>query len=173
MAACFFILFLFIPMSVTGQTVHSAQYEKDTLIAAAKDLMTSAGYCALITLGKGGNPNVRTMDPFAPENDMIVWLGTNVNSRKVSEIKNDSRVVLYYGSHKGSGYVVVNGNAFIVDDDDSKNKYWKDKWDQFYSEKKSNYILIKVIPDKLEVVDYSRDIIGDPETWAVPVVNFD
>jgi len=46
----------------------------------------------LITLDKDGAPRARTMDPFPVEDDFTVWFGTNSNSRKVVQIKNDPRV---------------------------------------------------------------------------------
>ena len=35
--------------------------------------MTAQHYCALITLGEDGRPVVRTMNPFPPDDDMMVW----------------------------------------------------------------------------------------------------
>ena len=168
---CFIVSILILPMTLEGQDDHSSKYNRDTLIVSAKELMTSAKYCALITFSESGLPNVRTMNPFAPEKDMTVWLGTNAKSRKVKEIKNNSVVALYYASSGGSGYVVVRGNAYIVNDEKTKNKYWKSEWEEFYEDNKENYMLIKVIPEKLEVVDYGRGIVGDQETWAVPAVD--
>ena len=160
------------PVLLTAQNTETASYDPDTLITAANELIQSTRYCALITLDKSGHPQVRIMDPFYPDENMTVWLGTNVNSRKVQEIRNDSRVTLYYEESKGAGYVVIKGHAVIVDDEEKEKEYWKKGWDAYYSDQKSNYVLIKVTPDELEIIDYNHTIIGDSETWAVPKVKF-
>ena len=157
---------------ITFAQENEALFNRDTLITAARKMMETARYCALITLDETGYPVARTMDPFLPKDDMVVWLGTNINSKKVREIKNDSRVSLYYQSPNGVGYVLIEGQAYLVDDTLKKQIYWKKEWSRFYSEEKSNYILIKIIPEKLELLDYQHGIIGDTKTWAVPFVEF-
>ena len=82
--------------------------------------MHSARFCALITIDESGSSHARTMDPFDPDENMIVWLGTNRNSRKVREIKNNPNVTLFYTQNKGVGYVSIIGNATIVDDKEKK-----------------------------------------------------
>ena len=171
-AVCFAVLLFILPTAIEAQDTYPAKHNRDTLIAAAGNLMKSAGYCALVTLDENGFPNVRTMHPFEPEKDMTVWLGTNSNSRKVNEIKNNPRVALYYFLSNASGYVVLKGIATLTDDPAMTGKYWKEKWEDYYEDQKKNYMLIKVVPDKIEVVDYNSGITGDSDTWAVPSVSF-
>jgi general stress protein 26 len=146
--------------------------ERDSLINAARIMMESVRYCAVITLDTSGHPDARIMDPFLPDENMVIWLGTNFNSRKVKQIINDSRVTLYYQASNEAGYVVIKGQAYIVQDSLKKQTYWKNEWSRFYSENKSNYTLIKVIPEKLEIIDYQHGIFGDSKTWDVPFVKF-
>lgn len=160
------------PLRSWAQDTELSNYERDTLITAAKEIMETSRYCALITLDESGHPQVRTMDPFLPNEDMVVWLGTNIYSRKVREIDNDSRVTLYYEAPNGSGYAVIQGNAYLVDDPEKMEKYWKDEWDAFYPDKDSTFSLIKVIPKKLEIIYYSYGITGSSKTWAVPHIEF-
>ena len=134
--------------------------------------MKAAELCALITIDDSGYPSARTMDPFLPDDSMVVWLGTNLNSKKVKEIKKNSKVALYYQSPQKIGYVLIKGNAYIVDDVNKKQTYWKEEWSRFYSDEKSNYVLIKIIPNKLELLDYQNGIFGDPNTWEIPSVEF-
>lgn len=143
-----------------------------SLLDAAKEIMRSAKYCALITIDDSGHPQARMMDPFAPEDDFIVWLGTNKNSRKVREIKANSKVTLYYQALNGAGYVSIKGLAVLVNDKESTSKYWKDEWKQFYSDGKVHYILIKIVPQKLEIVSYKHNLTGDPLTWEAPSIDF-
>lgn len=169
----FSAIMLLCPLGIWAQDTELTNYERDTLIIAAKEIMETTRYCALITLDLSGHPQVRQMDPFSPDDDMVVWLGTNINSRKVREIRYDSRVTLYYEAPNGSGYVVIQGNAYVIDDPEIKGKYWKEEWDTFYPDKSSTYTLIKVIPEKLEIIYYKHGITGSSKTWAVPYIEFD
>src|SRR5437667_3834393 len=92
---------------------------------------TAARYCALITLDSNGRPQARTMDPFPPEENMVVWLGTNPKSRKVAEILHNEHVTLYYFVSEDQAYVAISGRARIVQDARAKAKYWKDEWKNF------------------------------------------
>jgi general stress protein 26 len=159
-------------LGIWAQDTALPYFERDTMISAAKEIMETTRYCALITLDKSGHPQARTMDPFPPENDMIVWLGTNINSRKVQEINSDSRVTLYYEAPNGTGYVVIQGNAYLVDDPEEVLVYWKEEWDTFYPDKDSTYTLIKVVPKKLEIVDYMHGITSSSKTWKAPQIEF-
>ena len=72
------------PFAGFGQLAEQGSGNVDQrLVEAAKEIMTAAGTCALITLDDEGVPRVRAMDPFAPEEDLTVWFGTNSKSRKV------------------------------------------------------------------------------------------
>jgi len=143
------------------------------LLNSARDIMVNAKICSLITLDKEGRPRARAMDPFLPEDDFTVWLGTNSNSRKVTQIKNDSRVTLYYFDTEIEGYVVINGTAKLITDLVFKEKYWKKKWEAFYPNKQKDYMLIKVVPIWLEILSSTHGIYNDPTTWQPPTVEFD
>ena len=168
----YLIVILQFPIMVFAQDKMGTQFNRDTLITTSRIMMETVRYCAVITLDTTGHPDVRIMDPFLPDKDMVVWLGTNLNSRKVKQITEDSRVTLYYQGPNEVGYVVIKGQAYMVDDSIKKQIYWKEEWSRFFSENKSNYTLIKVVPDKLEIIDYQHGIFGDPKTWAVPFVIF-
>lgn len=123
------LLLLFImtaPMSIRAQEKQTVALERGTLIAAAREIINDVRYCALITIDKTGRPQVRTMDPFPPEKDMVIWLGTNKKSKKVQEIRNDPRVTLYYADARGGGYVTISGIARLVDAPTEKARRWKE-----------------------------------------------
>ena len=164
--------FLFLHCNIFGQTYNLQDTTRIKLMKAAKEIMNTANYCALITLDKEGRPRVRVMDPFKPEADLIVWFGTNPNSRKVSQIKNDPRVTLYYLDNDASGYVMIHGTAQLVDDPMEKERRWKDDWSSFYPKKPEGYLLIKVVPAWMEIISTTRGIVGDKITWQPPMVLF-
>ena len=166
-------IILLIPASVLAQNRGSKNPLDNKLISAAREIMVSAGTCALITLDKEGRPRVRTMDPFLPDGNLTVWFGTNIKSRKVDQIRNDPRVTLYYLDSDNTGYVMMAGTAELVDPKKEKEERWKDEWEAFYPNKSDEYFLIKVSPEWIEVISESRDILGDSITWKPPVVFFD
>jgi general stress protein 26 len=167
-----FLVFISFPQFILAQNTQTSLWERDSLISAAHEIIENSRYCALITLDKSGMPSVRTMDPFKPEEDMVIWLGTSSKSRKVNEIRNDSRVTMYYADPDGAGYVVINGKAILVNDQKEKERWWKKEWEAFYPEDRNNYLLIKVVPNKLEILSYKHGFTGDPETWRVPAIDF-
>ncbi len=166
------ILIFLIPETGISQLTTQKDSLRSRYIDAAKEIMIAAGNCALVTLDSEGRPRIRTMDPFTPDEDLTVWLGTNPKSRKVEQIKNDPRVTLYYFDKAAAGYVMIHGNALLVNDIDVKKVRWKENWNAFYPDKNENYLLIKVSPYWMEVVSYMHGIAGDSISWTPPKVYF-
>jgi general stress protein 26 len=157
---------------IRGQVKQTPRLDRQSLIETARQIMKTARYCALITLDSNGRPHARTMDPFPPEANMVVWLGTNAKSRKVAEIRRNQRVTLYYFVPAEQAYVTISGRARIVHDATEKVKHWKDEWKDFYPDREKNYLLIAVVPEKLEVISVKLGIVGDTVTWTPPAVRF-
>lgn len=167
------LILLLIPSGSFSQNTAQKDSSDIKLMNAAREIMTAAHYCALITLDENNLPMVRVMDAFLPENDFTVWFGTNSKSRKVNHIKKNPNVTLYYLDSDASGYVVIHGTAQLVNDQKEKEKHWKDEWESFYPDKAEDYLLIKVSPDWMEVLSNTRGIVGDPKTWQAPILKFD
>lgn len=166
------LIILMLPLPMYSQEEGQSDSTNLKLITAAREIIKEAGTCALITLDDKSIPMVRTMDPFLPEADFTVWFGTNAKSRKVSHIKNNPDVTLYYRSADASGYVVIHGKAKLVDDQKEKEKRWKEEWEAFYPNNKEGYLLIKVTPEWMEILSYADGIVADPETWQTPTLKF-
>lgn len=148
------------------------EFSRDQLIAAAREIMTTTRYCALITNDGRGRANARTMDAFAPEEDMTVWFATNPLSRKVTEIRRNPRVTLYYFDRENQAYVTLHGIARVVNDPQEKARHWKDDWKTFYPDRDKSYLLIAVRPLRLEVVNVKGGIVGKSRAWDPPSVTF-
>ena len=162
-----FLLFFTLPAFA-----QQPQFSRDALISAAREIMTATRYCALISTGRDGRSHARTMDAFAPEEDMTVWLATNPRSRKVAEIRRNPKVTLYYFDRESSAYVTIYGTARLVNDKNEKAKRWKEDWKTFYPDRDRDYLLIEIIPEKLEVVSVKKGIVGDERRWGTPTVSF-
>ena len=137
------------------------------VVAAAHEVMTVARYCALITIGDGGQPQARIVDPFPPDESGDVWIATRPVTRKVAQIRSDPRVTLFYFDTEGLAYVTLIGRAELVDDAGMKAQHWNESWTPFYSDgpRGDDYLLIRVRPRRLEVVNPAHGMMGDPVTW--------
>jgi general stress protein 26 len=157
------------PVAVAEEKPSSPD-ERARLIAAAREIMAAQTYCALVTIDETGRPQVRTMNPFPPEEDMTVWFATNTRSRKVREIRRDPRVALYYSDHaKAIGYVQITGHAVLVDDRQEILKRKRAYWDQAFPGLQ-NLVLVEVVPERLDVLNYKAGVPADPETWRTPSI---
>lgn len=159
-------------IAVLGPSAYSQDTTREKLITAARETMAAARYCALITIDSSGRAQARTLDPFPPDENMVVWLGTNPRSRKVAAIRRNPRVTLYYFDREAQAYVTVYGIARLVNEPAAKLKWWKDDWKAFYPNRTKDYLLIRVTPQKLEVVNVKKNIVGDPHNWIPPSVSF-
>lgn len=167
--ATVFLIASFFTLPVSAQ---QPRFSRDALISAAREVMTTTRYCALITTGRNGRAHARTMDAFAPEDDMTVWLATNPRSRKVAEIRRNPKVTLYYFDRDSAAYVTIYGIARLVNDKGEKAKRWKEDWKTFYPDRDKSYLLIKVTPERLEVVNVNKGIVGTSPTWQPLSVDF-
>src|SRR5258708_28139062 len=148
------------------------QRSREELIAAAREIIAKARYCALITVDSKGLAHARTMDPFPPDENLVIWFGTNPKSRKVAEIRRHHRVTLYYFDRESPAYVTINGFAQLVNNRAEKARHWKDEWKAFYPDREKGYLLIEVTPKELEIVNEKKGIVGDAHFWTPPTVRF-
>ena len=150
----------------------SANKKDDSIKKTALEIIESSKYCALISTGLDGYPNARMMDPFPPDEKMVVWMGTNSNSRKVKDIRKNNKISLYYEAPDGDGYVNLQGIGHIVDEKEEKLKYFKKGWEEYYPGNRDGFILIRFITDRIEIVSYKHGLLGDKITWEAPSLIF-
>lgn len=141
-----------------------SQQEKDILKASQK-IIKDCYFGTLISIDKSGQPRARVMEPFAPEYDFTIWMATNPKSRKVSQIENNSKVTMHYFDKNNMGYVSLMGNAFIINDNAIKKEKWKKGWEQFYQNQEEAYLLLKFVPETLELISIPTGFTGDKNTW--------
>jgi len=168
-----FFLFLLTLLSLKGSAQNEqSSFPYDTLMQAAREIIQATSYCALVTIDSTGQPQVRTMNPFPLGDEMVIWFATSRKSRKVKEIKNNPKVCVYYADHNSAkGYVNITGTAVIIDDKEllvkMKRAYWENipNW-------QDRFVLLKITPKTLDVINYSRGISGDPETSRASTIVF-
>jgi general stress protein 26 len=143
---------------------------RDTIMLAAREIIKETTYCGLVTIDSTGQPQVRTMNPFPANDELITWFATSRSSRKVREIKNDPRVCVYYANHiSAKGYVNITGIAEIIDDKDLLTKMKRDYWESI-PDWQNMFVLIKIVPKTIEVINYKHGLNNDPKTFRAPAI---
>ena len=142
------------------------------LKSIAREVIASSENCALITVDSLGIAHARTMDPFSPDENFNIWMATNPKSNKANQIKNNPNVTLYYFDKKNSSYVSIQGKAKLINSNESKEKFWKNKWENFYKNRTTDYLLIQFTPVKLNLISEKHNILGDSISWKTPEILF-
>ena len=162
---------IFLLLSVTPEQIHAqGSVNRDTLLLAAREIINETTYCALVTIDSTGQPQVRTMNPFPIGDELIIWFATSRKSRKVREINNNPKVCVYYADHKTAiGYVNITGKAEVIDDKGLLIKMKRDYWEGM-PDWQSIFVLIKIIPETIEVINYKHGLNNDPVTFRAPSI---
>lgn len=149
-------------------SAQTAAPSREAALAAARQVIAAARYATFATIDEvGGYPHSRVVDPFEPEADFTIWIGTNAETRKVREIARNPRVSLLYFDAPREHYVSITGVATLVRDAGEKARRFKPEWKAFYRNGSAgdDYVLIKVAPTRLEIVAESLGMKSDPATW--------
>lgn len=154
------------PAAAPAQTATPAEIR-----TAAADVIRTARYCTLITIGEDGQPQARIVDPLLTGDSLVVWIGTNPLTRKVTELKRDPRVTLLFFNPAAGEYVTLLGRAVVVTDSARRAGHWKPEWAPFYRDtwRGADFLLLEVRPFRLEVVSPRHRLINDPRTWR-PII---
>jgi general stress protein 26 len=165
-AVCLLIFSVIIPSKLYAQS----GVNKDTMMVAAREIIKETTYCGLVTVDSTGQPQVRTMNPFPANDELITWFATSRNSRKVKEIKNNPKVCVYYANHvSAKGYVNITGTAEVIDDKELLTKMKRDYWNGIPNWR-DIFVLIKIVPKTIEVINYKHGLNNDPVTFAAPKI---
>lgn len=163
-----FLLSLLLQQQVSAQSSHS----RDSVLAAAKDIIGQTTYCGLVNVDATGQPQTRTMNPFPVGNDFVIWFATSRSSTKVKELKDNPKVSVYFSDHNvAKGYVNLSGTATVIDDKDllvkMKREYWNGipNWQDIF-------VLIRIEPKSMQVINYKYGINNDPQTFKAPTIKF-
>ncbi|HLN56530.1 MAG TPA: pyridoxamine 5'-phosphate oxidase family protein [Bacteroidales bacterium] len=159
-----FVIYLYSTVLSFSQSTVS----KDSLLVAAREIISQTNYCGLVTVDETGQPQIRTMNPFPLKDEFVIWFATSRSSRKVQELKNNPRVCVYYADHVAAkGYVNITGNAEVIDDKELLVKMKRDYWEGI-PDWQNIFVLIRIVPKTLEVINYKHGLNNDPKTFRAP-----
>jgi len=127
--------------------------------------LTGHTLCVLATVTEDGKPWARYVTPFADEN-LILWLATFANSRKVGHIRKNPEVHLTTGVTDIQGtmpYLQVQGRAEILTDQETKKAVWSDFLANIFTGPDDpNYVVARIIPYRIEWQPSGNT---PPEVW--------
>ena len=134
------------------------------LLEVVKHTIEKVDYCFVITLNESGQANARLVQHFKPEVDLIVWIGTSLKSRKVSEIRNKSGITITFQDDKDCSYVTMLGSASVENTLNEKQRHWQEDFIAYFPKGPQNddYVLIKFIPSKIELMNFQRGVTPEP-----------
>jgi general stress protein 26 len=172
----FFLIVIIILVSASGSLYSElngqSSADRDTIILAAREIINETTYCGLVTIDSLGQPQIRTMNPFPVKDDFVIWFGTSRTSRKVREIKNNPKVSVYFANHLAAkGYVNISGSATVIDNRELLIQMKRDYWNGIKGWQ-DKFVLIKIIPKSIEVINYKHGLNNDPETFKAPTISF-
>lgn len=133
------------------------------VLSAARSTMRRKQYCLLITRSEHGS-DARVLQPFPPEDDFTVWLGTSVGSRKVAQLRHNDAATLVYEDDAKAACVVLVGHVRIVEEVEERKRRFMSTWWAFFPEGPagSDFILLRFEPQRIEVWDGARHVTPPP-----------
>jgi general stress protein 26 len=171
-SALLFVLGIQVPLS--AQVTPRETPARAQVIAAARAIIEESHYCTFVTIGPDGHPQARVVDPFPPDSAFTIWIATNPATRKVREIDRDPRVTLLCFNEAKSEYVTVIGTAARDTSAAQKAGHWKSAWAALYRDENrgDDYLLLRLVPSRLEVSSRRPGMSNDPKTWLPVMVEF-
>lgn len=122
-------------------------------------------HVAAVATVSAGKPAVRFM-AVVGLNDLSIMGATMKNSRKVEQIRKTPQVALSFweGKSFSDPYVVIQSNAEIHEDLETKKKFWNPMLEPYFQNPENpNYVVLKFVPQSIEYYhDMSMDI------WTKP-----
>jgi general stress protein 26 len=126
------------------------------------ELMESAENVYLATIDKDGFPYVRSVfnlrnikkfpalaGLFSKHNDdFLVYLSTNTSSEKVSQIKENPSVSVYYCISEKFRSLMLAGHIEFMEDMEIKKAIWQDGWEMYFPKgvKDPDYTVLRLLP---------------------------
>jgi general stress protein 26 len=119
---------------------------EDQARAFALGLMAVSDAAYLATVDGVGRPQVRAMlnlrnkaqypkltDLFAGHEDaLLIYLTTNTSSLKVSQVRANPAIAVYYCEPTRFHGLMLGGDVEIVDDPMVREALWQDGWENYY-----------------------------------------
>jgi len=131
------------------------------------ELMENSKAVYLTTIDSKGYPitramfNLRNKEQFPEfseyfnslDNKFEIYISTNTASSKIEQIKNNSKVSIYYCDPEDFKGVMFGGDIEFITDKNIKKKIWLDWWTRYYPKglDDPDYSLLRLKPKKAQI----------------------
>ncbi len=106
--------------------------QQEEAIREALSLANQSSSAMLGTNGDDGYPNIKAM--FKAENEGLktLWFSTNTSSRRVAQLRRDSKACVYLVDFDQMKGLMLVGNVEVLQDIDSKRRLWREGAERYY-----------------------------------------
>lgn len=140
----------------------SAGLTTEHCLDTVRTMLRQIKYCFLITHGQTW-PSARLVEPLVGDEELVLWIGTHPELRKVREIRADDHVTLAFQSTREDANLVVYGRARVVDDLAERRRRWSGRWRLFFPDGPAgDYVVLRVEATRLELMSFKRNVVLEP-----------
>ncbi|TET05221.1 MAG: hypothetical protein E3J83_06880, partial [Candidatus Atribacteria bacterium] len=100
--------------------------EKQEAINQGLELVNRSTIAMLGTNGEDGFPNIKAMLKMENEGLKKIWFSTNTSSKRVEQIKKNSKVCVYFVDPNEFKGLMLVGNIKIFQDKRSRQRLWRE-----------------------------------------------
>jgi general stress protein 26 len=137
-----------------------------TLLAAARTLITEDTIATLITLDANSQPRARSILVSPPDDDLTLWMATRPGSRKLDQLRANPIATLHFAEDSKAAYLSLMGTAHIHTDPatiQAKNPYKGAGLTHFFPHFPADFVLLGFKPQWLEIA--TATLPSNPVTW--------
>ncbi len=106
--------------------------DKDEVIKESLAIADKAAIVMLGTNGDSGFPNIKAMFKMEKEGLKTIWFSTNTSSKRVAQLRRDSKACVYFADRKQLKGLMLVGNIDILQDNESKQRLWREGFELYY-----------------------------------------
>jgi len=137
--------------------------EINRLLAGAAKTIAGVRYCWLVTEAETGVANARPMGRVLSDaNDWSIRFVTGGRSRKASDIRRTREVGLIFQREQDDAYVVLSGNATLIERASEVDRLWKTGYDAYFPNpaERANAAFVEVDVTRMEL--WIRGVTPEP-----------
>jgi general stress protein 26 len=106
--------------------------DKDNAMQKALALADEAEIVMLGTNGEDGYPHIKAMLKMENKGLKTIWFSTNTASKRIPQLKQDSRVCVYFVDFDDRKGLMLVGDIEILQDKASRERIWREGNEMYY-----------------------------------------
>lgn len=106
--------------------------EKEEAIQKALELANRSEIAMVGTNGDDGYPNIKAMIKMENEGLRAVWFSTNTSSRRVAQLRHDSKASVYFVDFETWMGLMLVGEVEILQDQAYRERLWREGYEKYY-----------------------------------------